>query len=597
MGKLRNHIIDSFRDTPYKLACTATPSPNDFTELGNQSEFLGVMSRPEMLAMYFINDMGTSQKWRIKKHAGDEFWKWVCSWGVMLGKPSDLDYSDKGFRLPKLNINEVIVESDYKPEGVLFSSGVISLSERREARKSSVKVRAEKCAEIVNNSKDQYLIWCGLNDEGSALRKLIPDAVEVAGSDSPEDKENRMLGFADGKHRVLITKAKIAGFGMNWQNCHKMIFCGMSDSYEQYYQAVRRCWRYGQKKPVHTDIVISNAELPILDNILRKERDAMTMGEQMRSNIKAEMNEQIKGVKVNKAEYTEDHKTGDGWELYLGDCVEVARRLDDESIDFSIFSPPFASLYTYSNSDRDMGNCRDHDDFYEHFKYLVTELYRIIKPGRNVSFHCMNLPTSKVRDGHIGLRDFRGELIRMFSESGFIYHSEVCIWKDPVLAMQRTKALGLLHKQLKKDSTMSRQGLPDYLVTMRKPGENPKRVENTNESFPVKDWQELASPIWMDINPSDTLQYRSAREDKDEKHICPLQLEVIRRAMRLWSTDDDLVFSPFTGIGSELYVALEMGRRAVGSELKPSYYKQACLNLESASRYAGAQGSLFEDAQ
>ena len=269
--------------------------------------------------------------------------------------------------------------------------------------------------------------------------------------------------------------------------------------------------------------------------------------------------------------------------IYQGDCVEVVQGIPDESIHYSIFSPPFASLYTYSNSERDMGNSKTDQEFYEHFKFLIGDLLRVTMPGRLLSFHCMNLPLSKQRDGVIGLKDFRGELIRLFIESGWIYHSEVCIWKDPVTAMQRTKALGLLHKTIRKDACMARQGIADYLVTMRKPGENPERVSNTHQSFPVKVWQKYASPIWTDINPSNTLQKTSAREDKDERHICPLQLDVIERAIKLWTNKDDIVLSPFAGIGSEGYVALKMERRFVGVELKGSYYDQAVLNLQRAN--------------
>jgi len=290
-----------------------------------------------------------------------------------------------------------------------------------------------------------------------------------------------------------------------------------------------------------------------------------------------------------------DQTVGENFVLYNGDCVEVVAGLPDNSVGYTIYSPPFASLYTYSASERDMGNCRDDAEFFEHFAYLARDLYRVTKPGRLMSFHCMLMPTSKARDGFIGLRDFRGEMIRAFVDVGFIHHSEVVIWKDPVTAMQRTKALGLLHKQIKKDSCMSRQGIPDYLITMRKPGENAEPVTHTNETFPVDMWQQYASPVWMDINPSDTLQYRSAREHDDERHICPLQLEVIRRAMELWSRPGDVVLSPFTGIGSEGYVALEKGRRFIGVELKRSYYEQAARNLMSVD--AGpAQASLFGGA-
>lgn len=283
---------------------------------------------------------------------------------------------------------------------------------------------------------------------------------------------------------------------------------------------------------------------------------------------------------------------GDKYALYNGDSAEVLRMLPDDSIHYIIYSPPFQSLYVYSNSDRDLGNCRTPSEFYEQFRFIGQELFRVLKPGRIMSFHCMNLPTSKERDGYIGIRDFRGELIRFFQELGFIYHSEVCIWKDPVTAMQRTKALGLLHKQLKKDSCMSRQGIPDYLVTMRKPGDNPERVTHTNESFPVSVWQKYASPVWMDINPNDTLQYKSAREEQDERHICPLQLPVIQRGIELWSNPGDTVLTPFMGIGSEAYMAVKMGRRAVGVELKDSYYRQAVRNVKNALE--NMQTDLFD---
>lgn len=279
-----------------------------------------------------------------------------------------------------------------------------------------------------------------------------------------------------------------------------------------------------------------------------------------------------------------DQRFGETWAMYNGDACEIVKGIPSGSIHYSIFSPPFASLYTYSASERDLGNCRTHSEFYEHFEFLVEELLRVTMPGRLLSFHCMNLPSSKERDGVIGILDFRGDLIRMFKGAGFIYHSEVTIWKDPVTAMQRTKALGLLHKQLKKDSCMSRQGIPDYLVTMRKPGDNPERVTHTNESFPVSVWQKYASPVWMDINPSRTLQRESAREDKDERHICPLQLDVIERAVELWTNANDTVLSPFAGIGSEGYVSIQKGRRFIGVELKESYYKQACANLTRAER-------------
>jgi DNA modification methylase len=289
-----------------------------------------------------------------------------------------------------------------------------------------------------------------------------------------------------------------------------------------------------------------------------------------------------------------DQVVTDAYAIYQGDAVEVLRGIPDESIDYSIFSPPFASLYTYSNSPRDMGNCRNDAEFFEHMGYLITELRRVLRPGREVSFHCMLMPTSKERDGHIGLRDFRGDLIRAFEARGFIHHSEVVIWKDPVTAMQRTKAIGLLHKSIRENASLSRQGIPDYVITMRAPGDAVPRVKHDPEQFPVSKWQRIASPVWTDIDPSDTLQFRSAREHDDERHICPLQLEVIRRCIDLWTNPGDVVLSPFAGIGSEGFVAIEEGRRFIGVELKRSYYEQATRNLLQATK---SEVDLFAAAE
>jgi superfamily II DNA or RNA helicase len=595
-GKFRTEIINSFSRTPYRLACTATPAPNDYMELGNHSEFLSALTRTEMLSTFFVHDGGDTSKWRLKRHAERDFWKWICSWAVMMRKPSDLGYPDDGFILPPLQFHDVTLDAIKPTEGMLFAMPASTLEERRRARSSSIEERAEEVARIVKSKpKESWLVWCNLNSESEAAVSLIKGAVEIRGSDDRSDKEARMLAFSAGEIRVLVTKPSICGYGMNWQHCPNVVFLGLSDSYEQFYQAVRRCWRFGQSKTVHCYIVTSSNEGAVTENIKRKEKDAARMAEEMVNNMHELNQKEVKGNDVRKGvEYKIKTEKGIGWEMRLGDCVERMREVKSNSLHYSIFSPPFASLYTYSASERDMGNCRTHTDFFHHFNFLVLELHRALMPGRLVSFHCMNLPTSKERDGVIGITDFRGELIRMFQSVGFVYHSEVCIWKDPVTAMQRTKALGLLHKQIKKDSCMSRQGIPDYLVTMRKRGENPERVTHTNESFPVSVWQRYASPVWMDINPSDTLQKESARENEDERHICPLQLQVIRRAVELWSNPKDLVLSPFAGIGSEGYVALEMGRRFLGIELKESYFKQAVANLRSAKSHA--TGLFAEEA-
>jgi DNA modification methylase len=584
-GKFRTAVIERFAATPFRLACTATPAPNDFMELGNHAEFLGSLTRTEMLSTFFVHDGGDTSKWRLKGHAESDFWRWVCSWAVMLRKPSDLGYADDGFILPPIEFHSERVDANVVPTDTLFACEAQTLMERRQVRAASTDDRCKRVAEIVATKPDeQWLIWCDLNRESETVAKLIPGAVEVTGSDSEEWKEQSMLAFADGEIRVMVSKPSIAGFGMNFQSCANVVFVGLSDSYEAFYQAVRRCWRFGQKNTVHCYVVTSTLEGAVVENIQRKERDAARMAKEMVNHMH-ELNEREIHGTVRKSEpYIRRTDAGRDWTMHLGDSVEVVAKFPDDSIHYSIFSPPFASLYTYSASERDMGNCRTHAEFYAHFRFLARELYRVMKPGRLLSFHAMDLPRSKERDGVIGLFDFPAKVRDIMEDVGFIYHSRVCIWKDPVTAMQRTKAIGLLHKQLKKDSCLSRQGIADYLITVRKPGVNDEPVTHTNETFPVQVWQRYASPVWMDINPNDTLQRESAREEKDERHICPLQLEVIARALRLWTNEGDTVLSPFAGIGSEGHEAIRAGRNFIGIELKESYFIQACANLRAAEQ-------------
>jgi hypothetical protein len=587
-GKTRTKLIESCQSVPYRLSCTATPSPNDFVELGNQCEFLGVMSRTEMLATYFVNDTGDTGTWRLKGWGASKFWEWMGTWAVVLRNPSDIGFDGSRYNLLEPTYTEHVVEGEFT--GDLFAKPALTMTERRQAQRSSIEARCKELAEVVNaDSSEPWLIWCHLNDEAELLQRLIPDSVNVQGSDSPESKTKNMMAFSHGERRVLISKGKIAGFGMNWQHCARMAFVGMDDSFEKFYQCVRRCYRFGQTRKVQIHIFVSESEGQIMQNIKRKESDHQAMSANMIEHMRDIMNNELKGQTKVTEQYREDVHHGEGFTVHLSDCVKLARSMETESVDFSVFSPPFADLFVYSNSDHDMGNCKDDKEFMQQFKYLIPELFRITKQGRNVSFHCMNLPTTKMRQGFIGLRDFRGDLIRAFQDAGFIYHSEVAIWKDPVVSMQRTKALGLLHKTIRENSTMSRMALPDYVVTMRKPGDCETRVKH-GDDLPVALWQKYASPIWDDIDQGRTLNRLPARDENDEKHICPLQLDVIERCIHLWTNPDDLVFSPFTGIGSEGYCALKMGRRFIGSELKPQYWELACQNIADAKR---DNGELF----
>lgn len=592
-GKTRARIIDAAQSIPYRLSCTATPSPNDFEELGNQCEFLGVMTRTEMLATYFVNDTGDTGTWILKGWGKKRFWEWMGTWAVVVRNPSDLGFDGSRYELPGIKYIEHVIQTESVPDGELFSRPAMGLAERRKAQRESIEARCRALADVVNSDPNEpWLIWCHLNDEAELLQSLIPGSVNVQGSDKPEVKSSRMMGFSHGTLRVLISKPSICGFGMNWQQCARIAFVGLDDSFEKFYQAVRRCYRFGQKRQVEVHLFTAENEGQILVNLKRKEVQHHQMSANMIEHMKEIMDKEIKGQSNIVDEYKEDVFKGDGFTVYLGDCVKHARTFESDSVDYSVFSPPFADLFVYSNSDHDMGNCKDDAEFSAQIRYLIKELFRVLKPGRNVSFHCMNLPTTKMRQGFIGIRDFRGDLIRAFQEEGFIYHSEVCIWKDPVVAMQRTKALGLLHKTIRENSTMTRMGLPDYVVTMRKPGDCEERVTHDGiNDLPVDLWQKYASPVWFDIDQSRTLNKMPARDENDLKHMCPLQLDVIERCIHLWTNKGDLVFSPFTGIGSEGYVSVQMGRRFVGTELKPQYWQLACQNISDAK---STQGGLFE---
>lgn len=591
-SKTRMMVMEKISHINYRLSLTATPAPNDYMEFGSQSEFLGVMSQESMWATFFINDVKESAKWRLKKHSEEDFWAWVSSWAVIFRRPSDIGHPENDFELPELNYKNHVVDSGLDINDYLEKNGM-GLLGRNRARRDTIEKRVNRCLDIVDNirsnSEDEpILIWCHLNDESSMIHKAISekysDVVEVSGQQKDSVKKDGLLGFTSGKYSILITKPKIAGFGMNWQQCANMIFVGLNDSYEQLYQAVRRCYRFGQKRSVTANIITADIEEAVLENINVKDDKMKSMYDNIIDHMRCFQSGGLKDRKLNIDSRSNGRVEKDNnFEIYNGDCVDYVSSLESNSIDYTIFSPPFASLYTYSDDDRDMGNSRSENEFYTHFDFMLKELYRVMAEGRLVSIHCMNLPTSKARHGFIGIRDFRGEIIKMMQSHGFIYASEVTIWKCPVVAMQRTKALGLLWKQIKKDSAMNRQGIPDYLMTFRKDGINKKPVSHTPEQFPVDRWQNLAQPTWQNIRQSNTLNFKHARDDRDERHICPLQLDLIERCLELWTLPNDTILSPFTGIGSEGVVSLEMGRKFKGSELKPSYFNAAHEHLKEAS--------------
>lgn len=573
-GKISNLIIQTFKNTPYKLACTATPSPNDHMELGQHSEFLGAMSYLEMLAMFFVHDGGETSKWRLRKHAKDAFWKYVSGWSMAIDNPSSLGFCDEGYNLPEIEYIEHIIPVE-NLTNKLFGDVAVSATDLHKDLNRSFEKRIEKTVELVNSNDNQWIVWGLKNNETDTVSKLLDNSVNVQGSDTPEYKAKHLNGFAKGEFKTLITKTSIASFGMNYQQCNQMIFMSYDFKFEAFYQAVRRCYRFGQKNKVTVHILIPESQVNVRQTILEKEKQHFERIKEM-AKYSAESNYKTakSKVKIMNKEIKTDH-----YHLINGDCVQETKKLPDDCADVIVFSPPFAELYVYSDKEEDMGNVSDYKQFEQHFKFLIPELKRVLKSGRMCAVHCMDLPIQKGKEGYIGLRDFSGMLIDWFQNEGFIYHSKVTIWKNPVVEMQRTKSLGLLHKTIKKDSIMSRVGIPDYILCFRNEGDNKVPVTHQDKDsskldyLPVDLWQKYASPVWYDIDYTRTLQYRSGRDGNDEKHIAPLQLDTIERLLHLYSNEGETVFSPFGGIGSEGCSAIKMNRKSISIELKESYFK------------------------
>lgn len=590
-SKTKTSLIESFKTTPYKLCCTATPSPNDHMELGNHSEFMGAMTYLEMLSMFFVHDGGETSKWRLRKHAHDTFWQYVCTWSISLDNPITLGFNSDGYELPEINYIEHIIQTN-KDDGLLFRDGVVSATNLNQDLRMTQDVRIEKALSIldeITSDGRQCIVWGLQNVECDNFTKSFSErfshlkAFNIQGSDKPQVKADRLLGFAHKDYNVLVTKTSIASFGMNYQQCSDMVFLSYDFKFEAFYQAVRRCYRFGQSNTVNIHILIPDTQMNVRKTILEKESKHKEMIHHMsKYSAETDYTMNVNQLVDNKTIESEDYK------IMNGDCVDRIKDIPSESVGLTIFSPPFAELYVYSDKKEDMGNVSNYNQFKDHFSFLVPELNRVMKQGRIVAVHCMDLPIQKGKEGFIGLRDFSGMLIDVFRDNGFIYHARTTIWKNPVTEMQRTKALGLLHKTIKKDSSMSRVGIPDYILFFRKEGDNldPITHQDTDSSkadfLPVDLWQKYASPVWYDIDYSRTLNYRSGRDGNDEKHICPLQLDTINRILHLYSNEGDTVLTPFMGVGSEVYESVKMSRKGIGIELKESYFNLAKDNVMRA---------------
>lgn len=600
-GVTKKKLIEKFNKITFKLCCTATPAPNDFIELGNHTAFLGICSQQEMLSMFFINAnkehtfindgkiftrKGTNkggQEWRLKHHAESKFFEWMAKWSITMTKPSDLGYKNDKFNLPSLNIEPIFIKTEYKSDNKLFWTHLSGLGERAEIREKSIINKLDLVKDLVNKNNEQWIIWCGLDKESKGVKSLLNGyCQEVKGDDKPEDKAQAFEDFQDGKYKVLISKCKIAGFGMNFQNANNAIFFGLNDSWETYYQAIRREWRFGQDKPVNVFILLSDKEREILQNINRKEAQNIRLKINMIKLLKNYEKEELMGNPQIKEEYKEETIKKHNWTAMLGDSTIRLKEIKDDSIDLSIYSPPFADLFIYSNSLHDLANCRNWDEFFDHYKFIVKEILRVTKSGRLSCVHSSDVPAMANRDGYIGLKDFPGMVISVHKEEGWIFAGRVFIQKNPQAQAIRTKVKSLLFAQMHKDSSHSRPALTDQVLIFRKPGDNEIPITPAiNKEMDNEIWIKWAHGIWTDISETNTLQFYPGRGIGDEKHICPLQLETIERCIKLYSNPGETVLTPFMGIGSEAYMAIKLGRKAIGIELKESYFKTAIENLNS----------------
>lgn len=600
-GKTKKELIRKFSKTPYRLCCTATPAPNDITELGNHAEFLGVMSNVQMLSIFFTYDSDElgSDAYRLKRHARTQFYQWLASWAVALKKPSDVgDYDDTGYILPELEIHVHTVNANYTPDGMLpgFGYGKISATDAKRVRRETISARAQQVIDMINPDRAQWVVWTGLNDESTLLDNELVESVNVHGSLPLDEKVAGIQAFVGQNIRNLISKTSIAGMGINMQHCHKMLFFGIDYSWEQFYQAVGRILRFGQKSAsVEVHIITSEEELSVWQVVEKKGEEAKMMTQELIDASRAFMTANIQGKKAGEWKYAESEAKSElgQWRLLLGDSCERMKEIADNSVDLSIYSPPFSDIFVYSSTERDLGNSRTLDEFFTHYEYIIRENLRITKPGRLAAVHVMDTRMMKQVEGTRGRKDFSGMVIEAYQKEGWIFWERITIDKNPQAQAIRMKDHGLLFKTLKKDSLELSGGHADYVLVFKKPGKNEVPVlPIDNGEMTAEDWILWAHPVWYGIVESNTLNVQVARGNDDEKHMCPLQLDLIERVIKLWSNPGELVFSPFAGIGSELYEAIKWRRHGLGIELKPEYFRVAINNLNNAERLNGK--TLFD---
>lgn len=604
-GTTKKRLIATFKDTPYKLACTATPAPNDLLEIGNHADFLGVMSSHLMTSIFFTHDSQAGKngnKYRLKKHATGKFYEWLASFAVALKKPSDLGYDDTGYILPELTIEVKTVHAGFTPEGMMPGFGVnsISATDAKKVRRATILSRSELAISQITSSAEQYLVWTGLNDEAATLHKSIPNSFDLHGALKPDVKVQAIQDFVQGNTRVLITKSSIVGMGVNMQErCHDMLFFGVDYSWEQFYQSIGRIHRFGQQHPVHVTVITSEEERSVFEAIQRKGEEAKKMTDKLIEASRKHMQDNIRGEVHAEWTYREDEaqsETGK-WKLLLGDSCQRMKEIADDSVHLSVYSPPFGgTIYIYSATERDLGNSKTNEEFLQHYgDYIVPELLRITMPGR---YSCVHIQDTKIyglnNNGNRGLYPLSDEIVRLHIQAGWTYRARITVDKNPQAVATRNHDNDLLFITGKRDGCDLAPMNTDYLLVFEKPGDNPVPVKPYDNGDMTEDeWITWARACWYDIRETDVLNVDVARTSEDERHLCPLQLPLIGRCVRMWSNPGETVFTPFMGIGSEIFEALRWKRRGLGIELKPEYFKVAVRNLENAERQFGGR-TLFD---